>query len=218
MPAHLCTSIWSHEKLYPNINYRNIFVKKENVSRYSYILVSPMDTLFHTSMGIEMNEKNRMGPHFLLPEQTVPRVQMLHCCAIVMYKSPGNKFIEMYLQILTIHVHCTFLYENVARLWQIPSYSLVYWDNLTHVLLSHWQIFFSKRCTTKTSSYAHCSLQWRHNGRDGVWTHQPHHCLLNRLFGRRSKKTSKLRVTGLCAHKWPVTRKMSISWRHHGSM
>ena len=37
------------------------------------------------------------------------------------------------------------------------------------------------------------------------------------LFGRRSKKTSKLRVTGLCAgkspeagefpHKWPVTRK-----------
>ena len=28
--------------------------------------------------------------------------------------------------------------------------------------------------------------------------HQPHQCLLNRLFGRRSKKTSKLRVTGLC--------------------
>ena len=26
----------------------------------------------------------------------------------------------------------------------------------------------------------------------------PHHCLLNRLFRRRSKKTSKLRVTGLC--------------------
>ena len=48
--------------------------------------------------------------------------------------------------------------------------------------------------------------------------HQPHHCLLNRLFRRRSKTTSKLRVTGLCVgnspgpvnfpHKWPVTRKM----------
>ena len=23
------------------------------------------------------------------------------------------------------------------------------------------------------------SLQWRHNGRDGVSNHQPHHCLLN---------------------------------------
>ena len=61
-------------------------------------------------------------------------------------------------------------------------------------------------------------LQWRHNGRDCISNHQPRDCLHNRLFRRRSKKTSKLRVTGLCAgnyprpvnspHKWPVTRKM----------
>ena len=59
------------------------------------------------------------------------------------------------------------------------------------------------------------SLQRRHNGRAGVWNHQPHDCLLIRLFGGRSKKTSKLRVTGLCAgnfpmnspHKGPETRK-----------
>ena len=41
------------------------------------------------------------------------------------------------------------------------------------------------------------SLQWRYNGCDGVWNNQPHDCLHNRLFRRRSKKTSKLRVTGL---------------------
>ena len=62
------------------------------------------------------------------------------------------------------------------------------------------------------------SLRWRHNDNDGVSNHQPHGCLLNRLFGSRSKKTSKLRVTGLCAgklpgpvnspHKGPVTLKM----------
>ena len=62
------------------------------------------------------------------------------------------------------------------------------------------------------------ALQWRHNGRDSVSNHQSHDCLLNRLLRRRSKKTSKLRVTGLCVgihrgpvnspHKWPVTRKM----------
>ena len=34
------------------------------------------------------------------------------------------------------------------------------------------------------------SLNWRHNGRDGVSNHQPHHCLLDRLFRRRSKKKS----------------------------
>ena len=49
------------------------------------------------------------------------------------------------------------------------------------------------------------SLQWRHNGHDSVSNHQPHDCLLNRLFRRRSKKTSKLRVTGLCAGNSPVT-------------
>ena len=62
------------------------------------------------------------------------------------------------------------------------------------------------------------TLRWRHNGRDSVSNHQPHDCLLNRLFRRRWKKTSKLCVTGLCAgnstgtgefpHKWPVTRTM----------
>ena len=30
-------------------------------------------------------------------------------------------------------------------------------------------------------------LRWRHNGRGCVSNHQPHNCLLNRLFGRRSK-------------------------------
>ena len=55
-------------------------------------------------------------------------------------------------------------------------------------------------------------------GDDSVSNHQPHECSLNHSFGRRSKSTSKLRVTGLCVgnspgtgefpHKWPVTRKM----------
>ena len=69
------------------------------------------------------------------------------------------------------------------------------------------------------------SSQWRHNGRNRVAYHQPHDCLLNRLFSR-SKKTSKLRVTGLCAGNSPVTgefpaqmasnaENISIWWRHH---
>ena len=43
------------------------------------------------------------------------------------------------------------------------------------------------------------TLQWHHHGCDGVSNHQPHECLLNCLLGRKSKKTSKLRATGLCA-------------------
>ena len=62
------------------------------------------------------------------------------------------------------------------------------------------------------------TLQWRHNDHGGLSNHQSRGCLLNCLFRRRWKKTSKLRVTGLCAgnsagpvnspHKGPVTRKM----------
>ena len=38
------------------------------------------------------------------------------------------------------------------------------------------------------------SLRWRHNERDSVSNHQPHDCLLNRLFRRRSKKTPSMRI------------------------
>ena len=57
------------------------------------------------------------------------------------------------------------------------------------------------------------TLQWRHKGCDGASNHQPHDCLLNRLFRRRSKKTS--------GHRWiPRTRGSnaengSIWWCHH---
>ena len=62
------------------------------------------------------------------------------------------------------------------------------------------------------------TLQWRHAGHDGVSNHQTYDHLFSRLFRSRSKKTSKLRVTGFCAgihrwpvnspHKWPITRIM----------
>ena len=69
-------------------------------------------------------------------------------------------------------------------------------------------------------------LQWRHNGRDSVSNHQPHDCLLNRLFSCRSKETLKLRITGLCAGNSPGTcefpapmasnaENVFIWWRHH---
>ena len=73
------------------------------------------------------------------------------------------------------------------------------------------------------------SLQWCQNEHDGVSNHQPHDGLLNHLFRRRSKKTSKLHVTGLCTGNSPLTgefptqrassvENVSIWWCHHGSI
>ena len=71
------------------------------------------------------------------------------------------------------------------------------------------------------------SLNWCHNERDGVSNHQPIDCLVNRLCRRRSKKTSKLCTTSLCARNSPVSghfpaqrasnaENVSIWWRLHG--
>ena len=70
------------------------------------------------------------------------------------------------------------------------------------------------------------ALQWRHNERDGISNHPRLDCLLDRLLRPRSKKTSNLRVTGLCEGNSPVTgefppqrasnaENVSVWWRHH---
>ena len=75
---------------------------------------------------------------------------------------------------------------------------------------------------------AHGTLWWHHNGCNSISNHQPHDCLLSRLYRRRSKKTSKLRVTGLCVGNSPGTgefppqmasnaENVSIWWHHNGN-
>ena len=70
------------------------------------------------------------------------------------------------------------------------------------------------------------TLQWRHNERNVVSNHQPHHCLLNNFSGAGKKKSTH-RVIGLCAGNSPVTgefpaqrasnaENIFIAWRHHG--
>ena len=97
---------------------------------------------------------------------------------------------------------------------QIRSTDKSFLTHLTH-----------KRMVT-CKSKQNLSLRWRHNRRDSVSNHQLHDCLLNRLFRRRSKKTPKLRVTGLCVGNSPGTcefpaqmasnaENVSIWWGHH---
>ena len=114
-------------------------------------------------------------------------------------------------------------------LWNIDPHvyrSKVWDDKYFHIWLipfTHWCLLYM---CIQVSDVFYISLQWCHNDRDGVSNHQFRHCLFNRLFRRRSKKTSKLRVTGFCAGNSPVTgefpaqragdvENVSIWWRHH---
>ena len=119
-----------------------------------------------------------------------------------------------------------------ADRWGVPGVLLGMWEWFTTFMeLLKW-VFVSVWIFGLCGLWQICSmiwirtLRWRHNGRGGVSNHQPHHCLLNRLFRRRSKKTSKLRVTGLCVGNSPGTgefpaqlagnaENVSIWWRHH---
>ena len=95
------------------------------------------------------------------------------------------------------------------------------------ILVDHWSTISSCSWHCVIINMLFHTLWWRHNGRDGVSNHQPHDCLLTSLFRRRSKKTSKLRVTGLCGGISPGTgefpaqmasyaENVSIWWCHHG--
>ena len=87
-------------------------------------------------------------------------------------------------------------YEIFKRqIWRrhVPS-----WNVIT---VHRWEVLLQ----VPAPIYTLTSLQWRHDDHDSVSNHQPYGCLLNRLFRRRSKKTSKLRVTGFCVWNSPET-------------
>ena len=102
--------------------------------------------------------------------------------------------------------------------WPLPTVIWVINDSWSHHDIDTLALLALCEANQRPPMGSFLTLQGRHNGRYSVSNHQPHDCLLDRLFRRRSKKTSKLRVTGLFAgnspgpvnspHKWPVTRKM----------
>ena len=94
-------------------------------------------------------------------------------------------------------------YEMYTRLSMVISSRFVdLCDSITHMLQDGVNV------TESIVWLPHC--RWSHYG-DVVMgtvasqTTSSHHCLLDRLFGCRWKKTSKLRVTGLCVGNSPET-------------
>ena len=110
--------------------------------------------------------------------------------------------------------------------WQTPeplaTTNLASWTG-------HWASVIGKSKGVLTKNHIDTETKWSSFSRRHFQVQfQPNDCLINRLFGRRSKKTSKLRVTGLCAGNSPAVgefpaqmaskaEKFSIWWRHHGA-
>ena len=115
-------------------------------------------------------------------------------------KSPDSWFLVKIIMLLIVpkRIVQSFNHTNFGNLthtnflWRamMPNEKYPYAEVNMWLISSNYNRFHKK------------ALRWRHNGHNCVSNHQHRHCLLNRLFERRSKKTSQLRVTG------PVTRKM----------
>ena len=87
-----------------------------------------------------------------------------------------------------------------------------------------WQLYVNPLCAARLgrnhTRWCHgwwrrqITLQWRHNGHDGVSNHQLNDCLLNHLCRHRSKTVSLAFVRKIhwspvnSLHKGPVTRKI----------
>ena len=65
-------------------------------------------------------------------------------------------------------------------------------ENVSY-FVSTWLCLLIVCCHPRKGEFE-LKLQWRHDGLDGVSNHQTHDCLLNSLFRRIPKKTSKLHV------------------------
>ena len=131
------------------------------------------------------------------------------------------------MQVLQMVFYCVGLNELVCSFSQI-SLALLLKVQLKNIVSGDWFRTGKQQLLEPmlTNMYDAMSLRWRHNKPDSVSNHQPLHCLLNRLFRCRSKKTSKPRVTGLCVGNSPGTgefpaqmvsnaENVSIWWRHH---
>ena len=162
-----------------------------------------------------------------------------------MFISSADNSLEFINKIYFWHKNCTqkmfdFLTSQIYR-WMLL---MIVWDLLLKFFANSWSISVMVNPIRKKHSgrMVQISLVIRNatfkityriypfntyvqfNG--GVSNREPYDCLLNRLFSRRSKTASKLRVTGRrrgihrwpvnSPHEWPVTRKkVSIWWRHH---
>ena len=103
---------------------------------------------------------------------------------------------------------CTYQLPYGLRYVPCPSCPSHFWFPLSSTYIFMYTVFVWI-ITQHSYAWRVYSLQWRHNDRNGVSNHWRLDCLPNRMSRRRSKKTSKLRGTGLCEGNSPVTGELS---------
>ena len=134
------------------------------------------------------------------------------------------KFFGQFVLLWLKFSRCASLCRYNFCTWQVWHETHICCQGMRKICSDDQKVKYDKM---KFQSRWKCALQWCHNERDGVKNHRRLDCLLKRLFSRRSKKASKLHVTGLCLGNalmtggFPTQRASNaedvlIWWPHHG--
>ena len=120
-------------------------------------------------------------------------------------------------------------FDHNIKYWFIIVMIFCDKNYLCDIILKYWPSEFcdnSKKTQNlicrvfQNSLWAKVTLLWRHNMRHNGRHQKPDDCLFNLSFRRRSKKTSNLRVTGLCVGNSPHKKASNMEnifiwWRQH---
>ena len=131
-------------------------------------------------------------------------------------------FVRMLLQIymhelkIMAHNRCTNVsFFSTTHCTDIQLYTCL----VLHVSVVHLSVVRMSGCTNVRLYICQLSLQWRHNERNVVSNHQPHDCLLNRLFKAQAEEITQPIIQGADRrkhqssaslafvsgiHRWPV--------------
>ena len=164
----------------------------------SYIMMGKHQSaiqLAHESVFQRPQKKTRR-PQFITSSQTVPKV---HCTEMKRFLGGSLRPWPWRMSFCSNKYVCrTCGVKALSDLWTRGK-----------VVMNCFSI-------SLTVGDSNSTLQWRHNERDGVSNHQPHDCLLKRLFRGRSN----FRVTDRCegihlAQRASNAENVSIWWRHY---
>ena len=163
-------------------NQERITVHRERIFQMGFILISAVYA-------------TKMPTTNMMPLITHPSIQLI--CSyehIYMFHEDVHSEVSQLRSVTSYHTLCC--------LHQVYTYSIPCCVIFTTISIIHasWCMFISELVIILiwTDSQIGSALHWRHNDHGSIPNHHPEGCLLNCLFRRRSKKTSKLRVTGLC--------------------
>ena len=127
----------------------------------------------------------------------------IHCTHYYPYRYCKHRWYHFRVLHLIVSYDKRFVKHTCAisgccKLVRKCTFHAVIWLNATSTTIAR-TISCNKSALSKHNFlFPRHSSEWRHNERDGVSNHRHLDCLIKRLFRRRSKKTAKVRVIGLC--------------------